>query len=619
MRRPAATAKRNIVLGALALTLALLPVPAQGACGSGGATGDVHESFAGSEYWARVPAGPGPWPLVIALHGDNGDPVSDGILGFWQAIQTQRGDFALLVPRTPSVSKSWWKMPDRPLNEAWLDDLLDEIEGRYAIDGQRVYLWGFSGGACFLGFYATKRQERIAGITAVGGGCYPASLPPVATTCLMPARLIVGESDFTLGDVNNTATFLSAYGNPVELSILPGVGHAYTDESGGPALDWMTSHAPSSCARASTCSAGAPAGDGGTTPPADGGDTPVPIADGGTQGDSDAGPGHDDGGTSSFPPSSGPPAGNAGCAIGAGARPVGPAWLLALLGLATAMRRRASKSVRLVLAGLVVILPSSAMAGRTARIAWEPEPIGKGSFGSVYRGTGAGGRKLVLKRIPEGRWAEREALVYEALGAHRAWPRYFGMVEHRGAPGLVLEHVGGRPLTKWKPARVGDAVRVAMMLLEQVGELHARGYLHQDIKLANVMLTRAGRAPQLKIIDFGVARGIDTPWAMSSGTSGFRAPEQTDWRGQPDRSTDVFAVGGVLLSLLTHARPVREVGEQVRGIVGLGLVEDRGLRAVLKKAMALDPQDRYPTADALRTALAPYAELTTAPRATPRR
>jgi len=99
-----------LLLAAVLLVAAELPCHA--ACGGGGTLGDVHELYAGSEFWAVVPPGAGPWPLVVALHGDYGSPVGDGVLAFWQRrrgrgherVRVAHRDAAVLVVKVAAAA-----------------------------------------------------------------------------------------------------------------------------------------------------------------------------------------------------------------------------------------------------------------------------------------------------------------------------------------------------------------------------------------------------------------------------------------------------------------------------------------------------------------------------------
>ena len=162
---------------ALALSLPAVAV-AEGSCGSGGAVGELRESFAPSEYYLWVPAGAGPdnpLPLFVALHGDEGDPAL-AINWHWPPIWRERRDFILLAPRAPYSGGSWYRDVDR--HDAWLTSLVDHVLDSYNVDLDRIHLYGHSGGATFLGIYAIRHQDWAASVGCCIGGSSGSYVPP---------------------------------------------------------------------------------------------------------------------------------------------------------------------------------------------------------------------------------------------------------------------------------------------------------------------------------------------------------------------------------------------------------------------------------------------------------
>ena len=148
---------------------------------------------------------------------------------------------------------------------------------------------------------------------------------------------------------------------------------------------------------------------------------------------------------------------------------------------------------------------------------------------------------------------------------------------------------------------------------------HQAGIVHRDVKPANILLCPDGR---VKVADFGIAKAAlpDTAFAdfdltgtgMVVGTAKYLSPEQ--FEGQPvDRRADVYALGVVLYEMLCGRVPFTGNTDMAIGIqhvehkplsprqVRAGI--PRPLEAVVLKAMAKSPDDRYPTAAALQSAL----------------
>lgn len=137
--------------------------------------------------------------------------------------------------------------------------------------------------------------------------------------------------------------------------------------------------------------------------------------------------------------------------------------------------------------------------------------------------------------------------------------------------------------------------------------------VHRDVSPSNLYLTYQG---QVKVLDFGIAKAesrlVNTRTGVVKGKYMYMAPEQA--RGKEvDRRADVFALGVSLYEALTHVRPFsRENDLAVLNALLQGeLKPPRELRpdlpeeleAILLKAMAFKPEDRYPTAEAFADAL----------------
>ncbi len=160
---------------------------------------------------------------------------------------------------------------------------------------------------------------------------------------------------------------------------------------------------------------------------------------------------------------------------------------------------------------------------------------------------------------------------------------------------------------------------IARLMEDLLGGLHyshQAGVIHRDIKPANIMLTKAGQA---KIADFGIARIESSSMTQAGtllGTPAYMSPEQ--FRGETvDLRTDVYSSGVMLYQLLTGDRPfegnLSSIMHKALTIEPpapsiLSATAPRGLDAVVARAMAKRPDDRYPTAaafmDAIRTAMA---------------
>jgi predicted Ser/Thr protein kinase len=244
-------------------------------------------------------------------------------------------------------------------------------------------------------------------------------------------------------------------------------------------------------------------------------------------------------------------------------------------------------------------------------------PLGSGGQGTVYRGVHPTLRRdVVIKvgNVPVGDEGEAEALIQEgrvlAELDHPGLARVYDFKLHQGFPCLVMEFIRGRTLEqvcKDPGHRRSELVRFVAEVARALAEVHRRGVIHRDIKPSNILIDDAGKP---KLIDFGLARCEDA-WRHPAnhpgfcGTVSFMAPEQA--RGEPATPrSDLFGLGAVLYYVLTSKAPYRGANfAEIRTQAERGdwdrqaLVERRvpaRLRAVVERAMAVDPQDRYASA-----------------------
>jgi len=221
-----------------------------------------------------------------------------------------------------------------------------------------------------------------------------------------------------------------------------------------------------------------------------------------------------------------------------------------------------------------------------------------------------------------------ERFRFEALAAARlAHPNIVSIYdtgsEQGGAEGathhfIVMEYCGGGSLAEHLvaegPLRPERAAVVGGSVCEALAYAHRSGVIHRDIKPANILVAEGGG---LKVADFGIAKaafadGDVTTTGSILGTVTYLSPEQL--RGdEPDQRSDIYSLGVTLYELLAGRAPFQE--ETQMAIAMKHLREEppplrsvrggipRGLESVVAKAMAKDADERFQSAQDMRTAL----------------
>ena len=190
------------------------------------------------------------------------------------------------------------------------------------------------------------------------------------------------------------------------------------------------------------------------------------------------------------------------------------------------------------------------------------------------------------------------------------------MVGPTPVPYIVMEFVDGRTLRdllrddrRLLPER---ALEITDGVLRALDYSHRNGIVHRDIKPGNVMLTRTG---EVKVMDFGIARAVSdaqatmTQTAQVIGTAQYLSPEQA--RGERvDARSDLYSAGCLLYELLTGRPPFtgdspvaiayQHVREQPMPPSRVDPELPGWADAIVLKAMAKDPADRYQSAGEMR-------------------
>jgi len=217
-------------------------------------------------------------------------------------------------------------------------------------------------------------------------------------------------------------------------------------------------------------------------------------------------------------------------------------------------------------------------------------------------------------------------------------------VAEDGGAFLVMELLDGETAEElWERSGrrlpLATVLGIADQLLEVLAAAHAKGIVHRDVKPANVFLAREGK---VKVLDFGIARLRERPATPATGTRTavtttgqvmgtpvFIAPEQA--RGtvsEIDSRTDLWAVGALMYTLAS-GRVVHEADTAIQALIKAATRPAPSLRDavpeapsqvvhVVDRALSFDRAARWPTAEAMRLAIADAREALDAGMARPR-
>ncbi|HEX7303564.1 serine/threonine-protein kinase [Lentzea sp.] len=162
--------------------------------------------------------------------------------------------------------------------------------------------------------------------------------------------------------------------------------------------------------------------------------------------------------------------------------------------------------------------------------------------------------------------------------------------------GTLEERAAGTPM------ELAAALDVVRQVTAGVAALHRTGVVHRDLKPSNVLLRwdAEERREVAVVADLGLGKSLAdaSGFTVAVGSSGYAAPEQRRFGAVVDRRCDVYALGALAYRLLTGANPPDQAPAP-RGLRSL----PAGLGAVVGRAMAPVPADRWPSAEAFAAAV----------------
>ena len=250
------------------------------------------------------------------------------------------------------------------------------------------------------------------------------------------------------------------------------------------------------------------------------------------------------------------------------------------------------------------------------------ERVGKGGMGVLYRGFDPVldrevAIKLMLTDFSEDTEQMRPRFYREARAAaklnHRNIVTIFEFAEESNVPYIVMEFLRGTPLgarlAAQPPLSLDDKLNVVAQLCDGLSYAHDQGVVHRDVKPDNIFILEDG---SVKLLDFGIAKLTTSNLTRQGdvlGSASYMSPEQVGGSDSVDGRADIFSTGVVLYELLTGRKPFQA---DVPTAVILKILKDDPpaidslvtgvppqLSAIVMRALAKNPDDRFPTADAL--------------------
>lgn len=253
------------------------------------------------------------------------------------------------------------------------------------------------------------------------------------------------------------------------------------------------------------------------------------------------------------------------------------------------------------------------------------EPLGSGGMARVFRGRDLQlQRSVAIKLLPEDRADDehlrarltREAQAMARLNHPHVVQVYGSASPTSPTPYLVTELVVGTDLADALLENGSMPWELALWIVERclsgLAAIHATHVIHRDIKPSNILITRDG-AP--KIADLGVAKLNDrtgiTAIGARPGTLAYMPPEAYEF-AKPTPQLDLYAMGCVLYELIAGVPPYEAEGTTALvGMIRKGARQklsnripdaSPGVCAIVERAMALDPKDRFASAEEMRAA-----------------
>lgn len=269
------------------------------------------------------------------------------------------------------------------------------------------------------------------------------------------------------------------------------------------------------------------------------------------------------------------------------------------------------------------------------------EEIGRGGFGVVYRGEQISVERFVAIKVLLPNFARDQSIVARFVREAKAvsrlrHPNTVTVHDSGRAPDgtlyIIMELLGGRRLKEVMDEGrmpVERAVHIIAQVCDSLAEAHDVGVIHRDIKPENVIVEdRGSHLDFVKVLDFGIAHLKEGPGAgrltqdgSITGTRRYMAPERHEGK-EGGATSDQYSVAVMLYEMVASCHPhadstastdtsgaaearivLRTIHDTPEPLVMLGLGVSPALSDVVARALAKDPEQRYPSVAQFREAL----------------
>ncbi|HXW96826.1 MAG TPA: serine/threonine-protein kinase [Gemmatimonadales bacterium] len=252
--------------------------------------------------------------------------------------------------------------------------------------------------------------------------------------------------------------------------------------------------------------------------------------------------------------------------------------------------------------------------------------IGRGGAARVFLAQDSAGAQVAVKvlhpqlaaSVTADRFLREIRLVAKVV--HPRIARLLDVGEGDWLLWYVMEYIPGptlrQHLDRVRRASISDTILIARDMLGGLSAAHAQGIVHRDVKPDNIVLSPDGAV----LVDFGIAKAVAaagsdrlTRSGFAVGTSAYMSPEQISGSDNIDARSDLYSLGCVLFECLAGRPPFDDPFEDrvltkhqtadVPDLLKLRADTPPALVAVITRALAKAPEDRWANADEMLAAL----------------